>query len=176
MKFTAILFSGLTGLSLHGALGASLQRRTCGNPADAVPFLRAFKPATGDHLETTSTTEWENAIESEGYQALSSIGRIFTTQEAGTVPLYRLFAGVPQLHFYTPSAVERDQAAQEGYTEEGIAGYVYMDSTCGASPLYRLFSTITGDHMYSMDATEINTVVKTENYNFEGLQCFIFPL
>ncbi|KAJ7247485.1 hypothetical protein C8J57DRAFT_1080861, partial [Mycena rebaudengoi] len=63
-----------------------------------------------------------------------------------------LFEGGARLHFYTPSAEERDQVAKNGYTEEGIAGYVYTDSTCGASPLYRLFSTITGDHMYSMDA------------------------
>ncbi|KAJ7260194.1 hypothetical protein C8J57DRAFT_1338404 [Mycena rebaudengoi] len=176
MKFTAVLFSALTGLCVNGALGSALQRRTCGNPADAVPFLRAFKPATGDHFETTSTTEWENNIQLEGYQALSSIGRIFTTQEAGTVPFYRLFEGGARHHFYTPSVEERDQAARDGYIEEGIAGYVYTDSTCGARPLYRLFSTITGDHMYTMDAAEINTVVKTQNYNFEGVQCFIFPL
>jgi hypothetical protein len=153
-----------------------LQRRTCGNPADAVPWLRAFKASTGDHFETTSAAEWENVIELEGYTALSSVGRIFTTQEAGTTPLYRLFAGPSQLHFYTPSATERDQAVGTGLTFEGIAGYVYTDSTCGASPLYRLYQIVTGDHMYSMNAAEINTVVKTQNYNFEGLQCFIFPM
>ncbi|KAJ7823647.1 hypothetical protein B0H13DRAFT_2445288 [Mycena leptocephala] len=113
-----------------------LQRRTCGNPADAVPWLRAFKASTGDHFETTSAAEWEN-----------------------------------------PSSWrERDQAVGTGLTFEGIAGYVYTDSTCGASPLYRLYQIVTGDHMYSMNAAEINTVVKTQNYNFEGLQCFIFPM
>jgi predicted aspartyl protease len=112
----------------------------------------------------------------EGYQALSSTGRIFTTPEAGTVPLYRLISPAAQLHFYTPSFEERGEAIEEGLIDEGIAGYVYLDSSCGASPLYRLFSTITGDHFYTMNAAEINTVVKTQNYNFEGLECFIFPV
>ncbi len=69
------------------------------------------------------------------------MGEIWSKQEPGTEPLYRLFKGGNGHydHFYTANASERQQAeSKDGYKAEGITGYIAKTRLPGTEPLYRL--------------------------------------
>lgn len=54
------------------------------------------------------------------------VGYMATGPSCGAIPLYRLYSSAGNLHFYTTSAAERDNAvAVYGYAYESIAGYVW---------------------------------------------------
>lgn len=91
--------------------------------AGAQPGLLAFNRCTtggGQPLYTTSAT-------CEGQTFVSVLGYIATgAGVAGSAPLYRLYRSSNNDHFYTTSAVERDNAITNlEYVDEGIAGYVW---------------------------------------------------
>ncbi|KAJ7581110.1 hypothetical protein C8J56DRAFT_1015865 [Mycena floridula] len=173
MKFSALILSALSAQTV--AWAASLQARTCGNPADAVAFLRGFQISTGDHFYTTNAVEMENAVAKLQFKSEGIAGNIFTTQELATTPLFRLFNPTVSDHFYTTSAAERNNAAALlGYVEEGTAGFVYTDANCGGSPLYRLFNVGASDHFYTMNAAERDSAA-AGGYVYEGIAAFIYP-
>jgi len=53
-------------------------------------------------------------------------------------------------HFYTTSAVERDNAiAQFGYQSEGTSCYVFGEAPQSIGPLYRMLSDGVGKHFFT---------------------------
>jgi hypothetical protein len=90
-----------------------------------------------------------------------------------TTPLYRLYSGTSNDHFYTISATERDYAVSIGYIWEGDIGH------CSASPvsgqttdLYRLVHPA-GDHFYTTYASERDYAVSI-GYIYEGIACYVW--
>jgi hypothetical protein len=122
---------------------------------------RLYRPATGEHFYTASNNERYDAEHSYGYeseltsnQQRSTYERdyypfyaayVATSQQPGTVPLYRLWRAPPGDHLYTISAPERDAAVQTfGYKDEGVAGWVHPPDGIrpdGTAPLFRLLKT-----------------------------------
>ena len=65
--------------------------------------------------------------------------RFYGCSEPGTTPLHRLYCANTGDHFYTTSAVERDNAvAMFGYVSEGIACYVFGGAAADHAPVHRL--------------------------------------
>ncbi|KAK7439379.1 hypothetical protein VKT23_017602 [Stygiomarasmius scandens] len=173
MKLTTItlLAASLFSTTFVGSSPTNVARtaQTCGNPSDAVPFLRAFDPSTSDHFYTTDLNEMNNAVATGTYNREQNAARVFTTQELSTVPFYRLFNIAVWDHFYTTSAADRDNAISNGgYVSEGIAAYIYTNPDCGGVPLFRLFNPATGDHFYTMSAGEKDFAV-SGGYVEEGI-------
>jgi hypothetical protein len=84
-----------------------------------VAFYRCLRP-NGKRFYTTSST-CEGGGTSEG-----ALGFIAPDERCSSIPLYRLYHGGSNAHFYTTSASERDNAANNlGYTYEAISGYVW---------------------------------------------------
>jgi Repeat of unknown function (DUF5648) len=109
-----------------------LVKRTCGNPALAVPLYRLYNPILTDHFYTTNATERTEAITTRGYSEETLTGYLFPTQEPSTVPVYRVYSPAIFDHFYTTSLAQRNAAINNlGYLAEGITGYVYPDAECG---------------------------------------------
>ncbi|KAF8064069.1 hypothetical protein FPV67DRAFT_1451314 [Lyophyllum atratum] len=183
MKFTLTFFSALVVQTSALAFaerdtGITLQARTCGDPATAVPLLRAYSAQGSDHFYTTSAADIQNAVDTGTYVAEGVAGKIFATQVLGTVPFYRLHSLAPITdHFYTKDAWERDQAVNDpGYTYEGIVGYVYPDAACGGLPFHRLYHTAPAeDHFYTMADWEV-TFAEGGGYVYEKISAYIIPV
>ncbi|KAF8881507.1 hypothetical protein BD779DRAFT_1445442, partial [Infundibulicybe gibba] len=120
--------------------------------------------------------EFNNAVRTLGYTDRGSAGHIWTSQQPGTVPLYRLWDSLGQDHFYTTSATERDNAvASMKYTNEGIAGFAYPGRMCGATALFRLFSPSRSDHLYTQNKAERMGLTRpgASTYIAEGISAYI---
>ena len=117
----------------------------------------------------------QNAVTRLGYSAEGTTGYIFSNQQPGSVPLFRLYSASGTDHFYTTNAQERDNAvATLGYTSEGTAGYIYPDTRCGGLPLYRSYNGQGIDHFYTMSATEWDNAV-SGGWAEEGITGYMFP-
>jgi len=88
-----------------------------------------------------------------GYTAEGTTGYIFSNQQPGSIPFYRLWKAKAADHFYTTSAAERDNAINRfGYMSQGVVGYVYPDTACGGLALYRIRGETISNHFYTMSA------------------------
>jgi hypothetical protein len=84
---------------------------------------------------------------------------ILDNQIRDHIPLYRLYKGSIDDHFYTTSDEEKNSAINAGgYTDEGIAGYVRASPSQGHIPLYRAYHPGIGDHFYTTSMAEIEAV------------------
>jgi hypothetical protein len=112
---------------------------------------------------------------SEGFQCF-----VYSTQVAGTVPLYRYWKSSLGDHFYTTNANEIGTTTpgaigHHGYTSEGVAGYCFPQTSAGRVPLYRYWSG--SDHFYTTNPREIGTTTpgRTGNHGYvsEGVACYV---
>ena len=150
--------------------------KSCGDPRNAVPLLRAYNPTVHDHFYTTDEEETEKASTVLGYNKEGTTGYIFSDQEPHSVPLYRVYNPKIIDRFYTTNLAEKNNAIEKlGYDDEGITGYVYPDTDCGALPLYRLYSASQIDHFYTMSAAERDNASNHLGYKQEGIAAYIFP-
>ncbi|EED80862.1 predicted protein [Postia placenta Mad-698-R] len=148
----------------------------CGNPHDAIPFLRAYNPSWTDHFYTTDAAEMKHAVADLGFTAEGNAGYVFKTQVGATIPLYRLYQPTALDHFYTTSESEKNTAvAKDGYVFESIIAYVYSSQICGSIPLYRLYNAAVIDHFYTISASERANAAASDGYTEEGIACYVLP-
>ena len=134
---------------------------------DFIPVYRAWNG--NDHFYTNSYREYSglpNKYYREGIAFyLSKSERSGQTISKGKreffkyIPLFRLYNGSWDDHFYCTSVNERDNAIQNiGFVDEGILGYVRTslpNPSSGFRPLYRFFNGKIADHFYTMECREI---------------------
>ena len=98
----------------------------------AKPVYRFYNENTGVHLYTISENEKNSIIEN-----LSTIYRFediayyaFDTAVDGAIPVYRFYNTNLDVHFYTPSAAEKDSVLDTlpQYRQEGIGGISFYVS------------------------------------------------
>jgi hypothetical protein len=156
----------VTGMSTASATISVALTRTSTTPSQ--PVYRFWSAANSTHFYTTSaaerdliirtypTSQWE--FEGERYRA-------FTTQVAGTVPLYRFWSPSMKGHFFTASEAEKDYVIADFddsvWTFEGVAYYVYpTDTTVPSTKLVsRFWSPDNRHHFYTADASERDIVI-----------------
>ena len=91
----------------------------------------------------------------------------------GRQDVYRFFNGQTGVHFYTASAVERDNVIDNlpDYNLEGVAYQVEdpLTGTNGANVVHRFLNQDTGIHVYTIDEVERNFIDDNlTNYQYEG--------
>jgi hypothetical protein len=126
-----------------------------------VPFVRKHVPLYrawngSDHFYTTNKAEYDglpSRYAREGVQCF-----VAKAAEDGHVPLYRLYRGDIDDHFYTTSESEKTSASGAGWSYEGIAGYVSQTPSPKHIPLYRAYHPGIGDHFYTTSMEEIEAV------------------
>lgn len=124
----------------------------------------------------TDANEMTNAVSHLGYTKEAHAAKVYDTEEAGTIPLYRLFSASAGDHFYTTSAGERDNAVHAlGYKSEGVAAYIYKSQICGSVPLYRLYSPSATNHFYTISKDEANNAASKLGYANEGVVGYVLP-
>ena len=137
-------------------------------PQFKTPVYRFWSAENRGHFYTNSANEKDSVLqtypiqswryESEAYDA-------YTTQVAGSVPVYRFWSAENRGHFYTIDPSERDYIIAN-YTDnqwhyEGIAYYVLDLSSPTGSTVYRFWSPVFMHHFYTADAGERDYVQAT---------------
>ncbi|KAF4596999.1 hypothetical protein EYR40_007449 [Pleurotus pulmonarius] len=183
MKFAAIFILAITYTTYALAPPAgidndsTLDKNDCTAVPKATFLLRAYNKNVKDHFYTANATQMASAVAVNGYVEGPHMGRVYTTQEAGTVPLYRLYNASAKDHFYTTSAAQRDNAiAAHGYASQGIAAYIYSTQICGSIPLYRLYSASDVDHFYTIYRGEVDNDVPGRGYADQGIAGYVLPV
>ncbi|KWT76033.1 S8 family serine peptidase [Candidatus Magnetominusculus xianensis] len=147
---------------------------TCSS-ASKSPVYRFYRNDIGSHFYTISQSEKDKVINnlSNSYSYEGPAYYAFTTQVAGTSPVYRFYRKDVGSHFYTIDQSEKDKVMNElsnVYSYEGPAYYAYeTDTSCG-SPLYRFYRKDVGSHFYTISESEKDKVInKLSNYySYEG--------
>lgn len=135
------------------------------DPSAPVPIYRFYSPTYKGHFYTADAVERDKVIsqwskdwtyEGEKYWA-------FTTQVAGTVPLYRFWSAQFGGHFFTADESERERVATtwpDTWSYEGIAYYVYPAGAdvAGSAAVYRFWGAGVKHHFYTADVTERDRV------------------
>jgi len=138
-----------------------------------VPFYRLYKydepNNTRDHFYTTNLTERDNAVNTMGYVDEGIECYVSNRSFPGGVPLFRLYKGDANSHFYTTSETEKDIKIIEGYVYEGIQCFVNQDPAEGFTSLHRLKQeTGTPYHYFLSAKTHEYETVKTMGYAEEN--------
>ena len=84
---------------------------------------------------------------------------------AASTTMFRLYNPNSGEHFYTGSAVERDQLVEVGWKYEGTA---WRGPTVSNTPVYRLYNSNAGDHHYTTSTEEKDNLVAV-GWTFEGV-------
>lgn len=152
------------GYSYQGCVAQIMPTQVSGT----IPVYRYYNSANngafgGDTLLTG--TRDDAGMGNYGYGYVGLVGYIFTSQQAGTVPLKQYFAGAPKTdHFYTTEAWT---SGFLDYNYEVSLGYVYPPPAdkCGptdpvpASPnktvLHHYYNSATIDNFYTVNFNEL---------------------
>ncbi|KAJ7617112.1 hypothetical protein FB45DRAFT_1063650 [Roridomyces roridus] len=182
MKFSVILLGTLIAaycqyVMASTPLTSALKPRTCGAPADAVPFYRTYNSARIDHWYTYDATAL-NTFNPEGWLFENVLGLVFLTQEEGTAPLFHLLNSVVHDNFYTMNSSEVTAAQQNGYETSGNPStvYIYPTQVCGSVPVYRLYSSSGTDNFYTTSESERLEFIANEGYVDVEITGYVLPL
>jgi len=143
--------------------------------ASATPFYRYYHSGVVDHFYTRNWNELGGGGNGWVYEGEEC--KLYGSQVAGTVPLYRYLISRDGYfnHFYTTNIAEigtgsSGQVGNHGYVSEGVAGYCYPQSGNGLTPLYRFYYAHNRliDHFYK--CSNSNT---PGSYTFEGIACYV---
>ena len=127
-------------------------------------------------------TVFPGLVGKHGYSSEGVTCLIYTTQVAGSVPLYRYYHPTSNDHLYTTDASEIGTTylhvtGKHGYRSEGIAGYCFPSPRLGTIPLYRYWHPARQDHFYTTNLKEIGTAVPGHkgrwNHISEGVTCHV---
>ncbi|RRF92970.1 MAG: hypothetical protein DUD31_06975 [Coriobacteriaceae bacterium] len=118
--------------------------------AGTVPMFRLYNRWSGEHLFTTSKSEYDH-LASIGW---NPEGIAWTAPEMSSHPVYRLYNPYSGDHFYTGDQKEYDHLESIGWNKEGRSFYS-ADSSTG-KPIYRLFNRwlTQGTHLFTTSKSE----------------------
>lgn len=120
----------------------------------AMPIIRMFNPASGEHIITTNTTE-ASALEAlHGWKREAVSGN---SSVANNSPVYRMFHAASGKHIYTMTQKEIDALVAQGWTNEGVLFFAGGQNVV----MYRLFNPnlpAAVAHHYTTDEGEYNTL------------------
>ncbi len=95
------------------------------------------------------------------------------TPVVGNEPVYRLYNGSSNDHFYTASESEKSSVlASGGWGDEGVAFYGSATQVTGTVPVYRLFNHT---HFYTTSEAEKNSTVASGGWSLEGVAFYAYP-
>jgi Repeat of unknown function (DUF5648) len=125
-----------------------------------------------DYLMTMDFQEATNAATKLGFVGQASIGWLYGSEQAQTIPLYRLDG--PAGHFYTTSAQEQQEVATTpGWSAEGIAGYLLAEQLPGTVPLFRLLGP-GGTHFYTGSTAERDGLLLCPGWSLEASSGYLY--
>ncbi|CAD7484980.1 C39 family peptidase [Lacticaseibacillus paracasei] len=95
-----------------------------------------------------------------------SVPPSFSRSAVPTIPIYRLYNGNTQEHFFTKNAYERDQLRLRNWGNyEGIAWY----APTSGDIVYRLYNPVYDDHLFTRNWNEVNYQIHHSAWQYEGV-------
>lgn len=165
---TAIVLSVAVAPTATSAKASTVTPATqqVSEPGAPVPVYRFWSPTFQGHFYTADPVEREKIIaqwgrdwsyEGQRYSA-------YSTQVAGTVPLYRFWSSAFKGHFFTADEAEKDFVRAnwpDTWSYEGIAYYVYPSGSAepDTAPVYRFWGAGVSHHFYTASNIERDTVI-----------------
>ncbi|KAF8191941.1 hypothetical protein K438DRAFT_1830278 [Mycena galopus ATCC 62051] len=168
---SAIFISVAVGLT-----GALPQKRTCGDPGNAVPLYRSYNPTGVDHYYTADA-DHVNLYDS-GWPLQQVAALVFVDQEESTVPFYHLYSRAAVDNYYTTSMTEVQAALNNGYvnvTNDPLT-YIYPTQICGSAPFYKLYSASQTDNFYTTSESERLDFIANQGYVDVEIAGYVLPL
>lgn len=118
-----------TGQYVREAVIASVYSNTTGpSVPDAIPLYKLHSVGKTDHFITTSWSEVETAVNTDGYSYQGITAYVYADAEAGcaTKPLYRQYNPTTEDHQYSLTQPESTGVnGKNGYFYEGITAHVF---------------------------------------------------
>ncbi len=149
------------------------------NSSQSSNLYRFWSDTYHGHFYTASEYERDYIINNYPesvwrYEGISN--KVFITQVANTVPVYRFWSDAYHGHFYTASEYEKDYIINN-YPEniwkyEGVAYYVYNGAESGSTAIYRFWSDEYHHHFYTSSEYEKEYIINNypENvWKYEGV-------
>lgn len=140
------------------------------DPAKPVQVYRLYNKYDGDHMFTTSKSEYDLLV-SLGW---NGEGKAWSAPGTSDTKVYRLYNPYSGDHFFTTSEEEYNNLGEIGWNQEGIAFYS-ADKDSGVA-IYRLFNPylVRGTHLFTTDKAEYDYLSSLgwspENVAFYGLK------
>lgn len=140
------------------------------DPAKPVQVYRLYNKYDGDHMFTTSKSEYDLLV-SLGW---NGEGKAWSAPGTSDTKVYRLYNPYSGDHFFTTSEEEYNNLGEIGWNQEGIAFYS-ADKDSGVA-IYRLFNPylVRGTHLFTTNKAEYDYLSSLgwspENVAFYGLK------
>lgn len=140
------------------------------DPAKPVQVYRLYNRYDGDHMFTTSKSEYDLLV-SLGW---NGEGKAWSAPGTSDTKVYRLYNPYSGDHFFTTSEEEYNNLGEIGWNQEGVAFYS-ADKDSGVA-IYRLFNPylVRGTHLFTTNKAEYDYLSSLgwspENVAFYGLK------
>ncbi len=149
----------------------------------SVPVYRFWSDKYNHHFYTASLDE-KNYVISHYPDAVwhyEGIGfNAYSTQESGTVPVYRFWSSKYNGHFYTASQSEKDYVSSHYpsnvWNYEGITFYAYPAQEANTTPVYRFWSNQYNGHFYTSSQSEKDYILShypSNVWSYEGIAWWV---
>ncbi len=126
-----------------------------------LPVYRLFKPATTDHIYTTSEEEKASIISIFGYTLEETSFYAYPASQEGLSPVYRLYNESSSSRLYTTSEEEKANAISNlSFISEDIAFYASASAQASLVPVYRFYNKATGGYLYTASEEEKIALLK----------------
>ena len=147
--------------------------------ATSSDVYRFWSDTKQGHFYTASATEKDSIIATYSTDVWKYEGvafQVYTTQESGTIPVYRFWSDTNQGHFYTASEEEKNYIIatypENVWKYEGIAWYAYVSQQPDSAPVYRFWSDEKQHHFFTFNPAEKTCVQNSyaqSTWNYEGV-------
>jgi uncharacterized delta-60 repeat protein len=125
-------------------------------------MYRLYNPVANFHFFTTSQAEFQFAA-ARGYRDETTARTGFSvaeTQQAGSLPLHRLYNPIKGSHYYTTNDSERDVLVSLGWRYERDEGFVFSSQVTGTVEVFRLWNRDSGVHLFTESPTVRDAVLR----------------
>jgi len=135
-----------------------------------------------DHFYTTNWGEIGflkvGEVGNYGYMYEGVGFKVLKKRKGSSTALYRYWNGKVTDHFYTTNKAEIGvnnvgEVGNHGYKLEGTLGFCFPSPESGTVPLFRYNHGGVHDHFYTTNWEELKA--GAAGWNFEGIQCYVYP-
>ena len=146
-------------------------------------FYRFWNTEAGEggHFYTSDKTEKAIANQDPFYIYEGIQGYLYTTNEDGRIPLYRLYNSANKLYIYTANDAERTALIAAGWEFQKTEGFCYPSppaSGAAVVPLHHFEHTVELDNFYTTSDAEKDGVLSRpyppwNQYVYRGVECYL---